>query len=174
MTLTQDELKHAISCYLRANAAVEVWDMTFSLKKAGIETVVETTVNESPPSVVIPAQPSIHVEEPVEVFDGIVTPTFHESDFEQLISHETESVRLMRETMEEEELVDETPEENVPEKTSTTETATIQEAISELDTAIAVGDTKIEFTLPEPDVVEEMPVQDTLSIADILGTHSGS
>ena len=109
ITLTQSELEHAIGCYLRANAAVKVGEITFSAKKAGVETIVETTVVSELPE-------QIDIEEAI---------------------------------------------------------ANVEAAEKEVENPAFDFPIGITFDAPvEPETVEEMPVHNTMSIADILGSPS--
>lgn len=158
ITLTQSELEHAIGCYLRANAAVEVGEITFSAKKAGVETIVETTVlevNSSPE-----LEPTAFDEqEPEEMIVIIPEEPEEFTEQEPVVEHIPEP----------EELVSELPEQ-----------IDIEEAIANVEAAEKEPEnpafdfpTEITFDAPvEPETVEEMPVQNTMSIADILGSPS--
>ena len=151
ITLTQSELEHAIGCYLRANAAVEIGEITFSAKKAGVETIVETTVievgNTSPE--VEPIAFDEQVPEEPEVF----------AEQEPVVEHVPEP----------EELVSELPEQIDIEEAI----ANVEAAEKEVENPAFDFPTQLEFDLPvEPETVEEMPVHNTMSIADILGSPS--
>ncbi len=158
ITLTQSELEHAIGCYLRANAAVEVGEITFSAKKAGVETIVETTVlevNSSPKLEPIaidkqePEEMAVTIPEESEVFTDQEIPVEHVPEPEELVSELPEQIDI-------EEAI-----------------ANVEAAEKETENPAFDFPTQLEFDLPvEPETVEEMPVQNTMSIADILGSPS--
>ena len=152
ITLTTKELEHAIACYLRANAAVEVGEMTFSLKKTGIETVVETTVKEA--------------RDPEEVVQGLKEPdikSIYQASYEPTNEDEFERHPALSDFEHNaEELVDEIPEEIEPEQ----ETESLEDPTEEESPQL---DLFFESEL-ETETVEEMPIQNTMSIADILGS----
>tara|TARA_R110002020_G_scaffold143317_1_gene315540 strand:- start:426 stop:887 length:462 start_codon:yes stop_codon:yes gene_type:complete len=151
ITLTQPELEHAIGCYLRANAAVKVGEITFSAKKTGVETIVETTV--------------------LEV--GNTSPEVEPIAFDEQESEEpevfTEQEPVVEHVPEPEELVSELPEQIDIEEAI----ANVEAAEKEVENPAFDFPTGLTFDSPvEPETVEEMPVQNTLSIADILGSPS--
>lgn len=164
ITLTQQELEHAISCYLKANAAVEIGEMTFSQKRTGIETIVETSIKE--------------VLTPNEVVSGEELPTLEptiQEDFESTSEEILYESDLTEEfTPNPEELIDEVSEETEPTEVEDEKAECVQSD----ETSIPDKGTEQEGTVQplvfestvSTDKVEEMPVQDTLSIADILGT----
>ena len=155
ITLTTKELEHAIACYLRANAAVVVGDMTFSLKKSGIETVVETTVKEiEPAEEVIPRQLELDLG-PVRVTS--LPPTMA---VPYIGTPEVETFEHNPE-----ELLDEGPEEIEQE----TEDDMVHVPWVEPSTEIEVVSLELD-SLIESETVEEMPVVNSMSIADILGS----
>ena len=198
ITLTTREIEHAIACYLRANAAVVVEGMTFSLKKSGVQAEVETTVKEVlEPVVTAPTLPEVVA----------VSPVSHEPEVQMQFDFQESPTEYVSNP---EELVDETPEEIEPEpeegasnEASTepfefpsgddtpdadaqaTELEEEQSSLISLDEAIAnVEDAESEeeilptvVTTPlvfdsevKTETVVEMPVQNTMSIADILSS----
>jgi len=151
ITLTQSELEHAIGCYLRANAAVEVGEITFSAKKAGVETIVETTVLDSgnTPSKVVSSVFAEHASEEPEVFTEQEITVEHVPDPEELVSELPEQIDI-------EEAI-----------------ANVEAAEKELENPAFDSPVDLTFDAPvQPETVEEMPVHNTISIADILGNFS--
>jgi len=158
ITLTQSELEHAIGCYLRANAAVKVGEITFSAKKTGVETIVETTVleiNSSPELEPI----TIDKQEPEEMTVVIPEEPEEFNEQEPVVEHVPEPEEL---------------ESELPEQIDIEEAiANVEAAEKEEENPAFEFPTQIEFDLPvEPETVEEMPVQNTMSIADILRSPS--
>lgn len=178
LTLTTEEIKTAIKLYLRANAAVEVSDMDFSAKREGViaevdAEFIELNVEPVAPIEVPVAVPEAAVEhEPVEI-------TEHEADVLQ------ESYKANPE-----ELVDATNIMRPQDGERTYKGPSIQvtdEDIESIEAAIVDTDDDLPFDLPtetqlelnfeqdEPEeeeqvTTEEMPVQNSVSIADILGS----
>ena len=197
ITLTSDEVSHAIACYLRANAAVVVGEINYSLKKTGLVAEVETTVIDSPlPEAVAeelrevtPAPMPTRGDTFVEVYGGQVEPEEHTPDPEELIDEtpketvqETEPVvvkrtetteqRMMREADEE---VSASELENNIAAVELAETFPVSEDVltegHDEDVVTPVEPLTFEFgAIVSPTVVEEMPVPDAISIADILGS----
>jgi hypothetical protein len=169
ITLTTHELEHAIGSYLRANAAVVVGEITFSLKKTGIETVVETTVKEiEPAEEVIPLQMVLDLE-PARVTAMPASTGVPYVDVTPVETFETNP----------EELLDEPSEEIKTDEAEESVSPPWSEEAEELDAAIeAVEIASISLeTVPltfdsiiEAETVEEMLVVNSMSIADILGS----
>lgn len=160
ITLTASELKHAIACYLKANAAVDVGEMTFSLKKCGIETVVETTVIDSESNEVVPEPTVTHIPEASTTFEAVKVPETFSPNYEELVDELQPKAQKEFVEMEED-----TPEDPVEQGE--------EDSLSSLDEAIAAieeASFDLNFdTVVKTETVEEMPVQNAVSIADILG-----
>lgn len=183
MTLTSNELKHAIACYLRANAAVEVGDITFSLKKAGIETVVETTVVEPVVETVAPIVIQPHIPTNQMLFGHQTVPTEFTADASELTAEfvekeqqpevdevslsqeettESDEMRMMREVDEE-----------VSASELEAQIAAVESAEAEPETQMDLFEDAPALVFDndvKPETVEEMPIQNSIAIADILGT----
>ncbi len=186
MTLTTEEIRRAITCYLKANAAVEVMDIDFSMKRAGIVAEVDTVLLEEQANSSEQVEPIVPVIFTSEEVDTFVPPGPEENfvtDESQLVEEKTVN--------EEEEPEPEQTEGTVPEKAvkrngiETPEMKLLREVDEEVTAAeIAAVELAAEsgidnpaFELPElafdseikTETVEEMPVQNTESISDILG-----
>ena len=190
--LNENEINLAIKLYLRANAAVDVHGMEFSAKRDGLIAEVDATVLDLPqPSVepiqVVTKEPEHTVQfepsEPEEQFKADPNELVIKEDPIQLTDEEKEAL-LERSTP-----IPDTFKESYVEpdfipfslspdpKVSDEDIAAIEAASSENTTVVEYD--KLEFiTTEEAEIpheeeesseAEEMPVQNTLSIADILG-----
>lgn len=150
ITLTTEEIEHAISCYLKANAAVDIVEFQFSLKRTGIEAEVETTVKE--------------VNSPDEAVQGVKQPDMEPEEVTELIPVTEEAF-----TPESVEVFEVNPDELID--GDTLKNSAIEEDTQltfNLDESIEPG-MNLNFDAPPSETVEEMPVFNTVSIADILG-----
>jgi hypothetical protein len=181
MTLTTEEIRRAITCYLKANAAVDVMDIDFSMKRAGIVAEVDTVLLEhqsDSPEQVQPIEPDVFTSEEEDTF---VPPGPEENfvtDESQLVEEEFPDAEKEPEPEQTKKEVKrngiETPEMKLLREVDEEVTAA---EIAAVELADESGIDNPAFELPElafdsevkPETVNEMPVQNTESISDILG-----
>jgi hypothetical protein len=183
--LNTEELQKALTAYLKANAAVEVGEITFSAKKNGVIAEVETTLLDSVQAVLTPVKestmetvdiPKCSVVDNQEVAESIPIPEYVPEDTIEF-------------TPKPEELVDDevTEEEETPEDIISEKEATIPNPAFDFDEEAD----KFEQSLKEPEVAEVEPLmfeikeEDTsthevpvlskpVSIAELFGSSYGS
>lgn len=156
LTLTTEEIKKAITLYLRANAAVEVSDMDFSAKREGVIAEVEAEFIEM----------NVEPVKPKEVPEALPEET-EQHEPEDITEHVPEPP-VEDHQPEPEKLVDE---EDTP--PFTPDPVVSDEDIDKIEAAMTDTEEEeqitFDFESPQEDKVEEMPVQNTMSIANILG-----
>jgi len=188
--LNENEINLAIKLYLRANAAVDVHGMEFSAKRDGLIAEVDATVLELTEPSVKPVQvelkePELTVEfepsEPEEQFKADPNELVIKEDPIQITQEEKDNLTPVSEP----DITHYEEDDNVPfdlsgsPEVSDEDIASIEAASTE-DTTVLETD-KLEFTTLEESEIhieeeeetsetEEMPVQNTMSIADILGS----
>ena len=161
ITLNHVELKRAISVYLRANAAVNVSDITFCAKREGTIAEVETSIIESEYDS-FPEMESSTISKykyvPLNEYNEQETPQEFQVDLEDLID-EAQTKEDTKEVIEEEiEVVqDESDAEPEPEP--------IENPAFDLDAAIA----NVEASIEEQETAPPSNLN-TLSIAELLGS----
>lgn len=188
--LNETEINLAIKLYLRANAAVDVHGMEFSAKRDGLIAEVDATVLELTEPSVKPVQvelkePELTVEfepsEPEEQFKADPNELVIKEDPIQITQEEKDNLTPVSEP----DITQYEKDDSVPfdlsgsPEVSDEDIASIEAASTE-DTTVLETD-KLEFTTLEESEIhieeeeetsetEEMPVQNTMSIADILGS----
>lgn len=183
--LNTEELQKALTAYLKANAAVDVGEITFSAKKNGVIAEVETTLLDSTQEVLSPVKeatmetveiPKCSAVDIQEIEESVPIPEYVPEDTIEF-------------TPKPEELVDDeiTEEEETPEDIISEEKATIPNPAFDFDEEAD----KFEQSLKEPEVAEVEPLmfelkkEDTsvkevpvltqpVSIADLFGATHGS
>ena len=185
LTLTTEEIKTAITLYLRANAAVEVSDMDFSAKREGVIAEVEEEFIELKVEPVVANTLPVAVSEEVEQYESTET-TVHEAEAlqesykgnpEELV--EDASIEVFHALSSNDVVVGKTKPLsemglNTSAEVSDTDIESIEAALSdttEVDEVPFEVQTQLNFDdePEESNEVEEMPVQNPVSIADILG-----
>ena len=177
LTLTTEEIKTAITLYLRANAAVEVSDMDFSAKREGVIAEVEAEFIELKVEPVVANTLPVAVSEEVEQYEPTET-TVHEAEALQE-SYKANPEELIEETFHMNDAsyaMTDAPLELAQANTEVsdadiesieaalTDTTEVDEVPFEVQTQLNFDDEP-----EESNEVEEMPVQNPVSIADILG-----
>jgi glycine cleavage system regulatory protein len=157
--LNEKEINLAIKLYLRANAAVDVHDMEFTAKRDGLIVEVDATVLDLVQPHVEPVQ--VDLKEPEQT-------TQHEPDQVE-VQFEADYNLLVNEyypvTQEEKDMLNTETEVVVDTHEVSDDVISELEAISE---ELPLLEEYVEEE-EESSEAEEMPVQNTLSIADILG-----